>query len=86
MVAVGIGAGILIVILEVLYYKHKGMKKEERDVALKTATLWKERVDKARENTGSVVFTGWNGTENHRNGIVAEKTNPVFESDETVNT
>ena len=32
MVAAGIGAGIVIVILEVLYYKHKGWRKHQKKV------------------------------------------------------
>jgi len=54
MVAGGIGAGIVIVILEVLYYKHKGWRKQQKKVLKKTTEQWQEHVqDKKNERQNS---------------------------------
>ena len=44
MVAGGIGAGILIVMLEVLYYKQKGWRKQQREVLKRTTKHWQDKV------------------------------------------
>ena len=48
MVAGGIGAGIVIVILEVLYYKHKGWRKQQQKVLKKTTEQWQEHVQERK--------------------------------------
>eukprot|EP00111_Clytia_hemisphaerica_P019907 TCONS_00058710-protein len=52
MVAAGIGAGIVIVILEVLYYKHKGWRKQQQKVIKKTTEQWQEHVQERKHQTG----------------------------------
>lgn len=81
MVAVGIGAGIIIVIVEVIYYRRKGMRKEERELAAKYCEHWKARTKEGKKNRHrlSVVFTGTNGFE--KNGVNGTHHNPVFEPD-----
>jgi len=50
MVAAGIGAGIVIVILEVLYYKHKGWRKQQQKVIKKTTEQWQEHVQERKQD------------------------------------
>lgn len=49
MVAAGIGAGIVIVIIEVLYYKHKGWRKQQQKVIKKTTEQWQEHVNERKQ-------------------------------------
>ncbi len=84
MVAVGIGAGIIIVILEVVYYRRKGMRKEERELAAKYCEQWKTQTDegkKKKKGKLSVVFTGVHGYEMNGNGTKAAQTNQSYEPD-----
>ena len=76
MVAAGIGAGIIIVILEVLYYKHKGWRKQQEKVMKKTTDQWVEHVQD-RKNVRNDVSTKQNGTSNG-SGL----NNPVYENGE----
>ena len=73
MVGVGIGAGVIIVIIEVIYYRRKGMRKEQRNIAVKCAEQWKATTAEAKRKKAkehSVIFTGMNGIEmngHHKN-------------------
>ena len=73
MVAVGVGAGIIIVFMEVVYYRRKGIRKEQMSVAKKCAEQWKATTAEAKFNRTkehSVSFAGVNGIEmngNHNN-------------------
>lgn len=55
MVAGGIGAGIIIVILEVLYYKQKGWRKQQQKVLEKTAQHWQEKVKQRKSIMGNTL-------------------------------
>ena len=44
MVAAGIGAGIVIIILEILYHKHRGWKEEQKELAKKTTDKWRANI------------------------------------------
>ena len=60
MVAAGIGAGIVIIILEILYHKHRGWKEEQKEIAKRTTDKWranimmmkKERTSNGRQPNG----------------------------------
>lgn len=60
MVAAGIGAGVVIIILEILYHKHRGWKEEQKEIAKKTTDKWranilmmkKERATNGRQPNG----------------------------------
>lgn len=82
MVGVGIGAGIIIVILEVVYYRRKGMRKEQKDLVARCAEQWKHTTaegKKKNKSKESVVFTGMNGFE--LNGFNDHRNNMGFEPD-----
>lgn len=44
MVAAGIGAGVVIIILEILYHKHRGWKEEQKEIAKKTTDKWRANI------------------------------------------
>ena len=74
MVAVGIGAGIIIVVMEVVYYRRKGIRKEHMSIAEKCADKWKATTAEAKikriTKQHSVNINGVNGIEmngNHSN-------------------
>lgn len=92
MVAGGIGAGIVIVILEVLYYKHKGWRKQQQKVLKKTTDVWQgkvqekrnERGDDGRPENGSMDNNGTssNGETTIRNGHASTGLrNPTYKDD-----
>lgn len=64
MVAAGIGAGIVIVVLEVLYYKQKGWRKEQRKMVQKTADIWQGRVQERKQHNQAISHTVSNGNAN----------------------
>jgi len=80
MVAIGVGAGIIIVLVEVVYYRRKGMRREQMSLAAKCAEQWKATTVEARNMKAkkhSVMFPGVNGIEmngnhNHNVGYEAE--------------
>lgn len=75
MVGVGIGAGVIIVVMEVIYYRRKGSRKDKGKIARKFAFDAKNGADQIKASPVEVkrktvkerrvVFTGIN----HRNGI-----------------
>ena len=73
MVAVGVGAGIIIVLVEVVYYRRKGMRREQMSLAAKCAEQWKATTVEGKNMKAkkhSVMFSGVNGIEmngNHHN-------------------
>ena len=82
MVLAGIGAGIIIIILEILYHKHRGWRADQRDLAKKTTELWKNNVKMTRAERSHVEER--NGVNGKQNGHVANetsRTNPVFVTD-----
>ena len=84
MVAVGIGAGVIIVLMEVVYYRRKGMRREQMNIAAKCAEQWKATTTMGKEKRlkeHNISFKGVNGIEmnGHHN-------NTGFDSDNgTVN-
>ena len=57
MVLAGIGAGVLIIILEIIYHKQRGWRADQRDLAKRTTEVWKNNVTMTK-----------NGLSNHANG------------------
>ncbi|XP_057314813.1 glutamate receptor ionotropic, NMDA 1-like [Hydractinia symbiolongicarpus] len=94
MVAAGIGAGIIIVILEVLYYKHKGWRKQQQKILKKTTEQWQEHVqDRKNRFDNSYQMNSRNGSTNEnnstqvngnleKNGNSVSHQNPVYETAE----
>ena len=96
MVAAGIGAGIVIVIFEVLYYKHKGWRKQQQKILKKSTDQWQECVQKRKNIPASDRFnsmnlrdvnavekgTQLNGISNHdENEVVTGVRNLTFENE-----
>ena len=97
MVAAGIGAGIVIVVIEVLYYKHKGWRKQQQKVIKKTTEQWQEHVNerkqvdqegrarsRARGEEEDQPKESSNGIEHHLNGgtKVTGFKNPIYSKDD----
>ncbi|XP_065058680.1 glutamate receptor ionotropic, NMDA 1-like [Rhopilema esculentum] len=87
MVGVGIAAGVIIVIFEVIYYRRKGMRKEQKDLVAKCAEQWKasaveaKKVKKMRTSAFSGIngINGINGFE--LNGVNGKRKNNGYEPD-----
>lgn len=95
MVAAGIGAGIIIVILEVLYYKQKGWRKDQKKVVKKTADIWQGHVQERKQQRQAAFQQGsngvatengntMNGNANHNKSDGANgEPNPIYSNDHT---
>ncbi|CAB3983880.1 glutamate receptor ionotropic, NMDA 1-like, partial [Paramuricea clavata] len=82
MVLAGIGAGIIIIILEIFYHKHRGWRAEQRDLAKKTTEVWRSNVLLTKRGQDHVIES--NGVNGKQNGHVTHevaRTNPVFVTD-----
>ena len=76
MVAAGIGAGIIIIILEILYHKHRGWKEDQKEIAKKTTEKWRANImlkKKDRQQPNGVMERS-NGSQ--PDGIA--RRNPIF--------
>ncbi|EDO35545.1 predicted protein [Nematostella vectensis] len=78
MVAAGIGAGIVIIILEILYHKHRGWKEEQKELAKKTTDKWRANIlmmkkDRSNHQPNGMMGDGRNGD---GNGIA--RRNPIY--------
>ena len=83
MVLAGIGAGIIIIILEILYHKHRGWRADQKDLAKKTTELWKSNVQVTKaERTHEKEKNGMNGSQNGHVTQETARTNPVFVNDD----
>lgn len=82
MVLAGIGAGIIIILLEILYHKHRGWRQDQRSLAKKTTEVWKNNVRKTKGERYQVsVGNRVNGQHNGRITHECARTNPVFLND-----
>jgi hypothetical protein len=83
MVLAGIGAGVIIIILEILYHKHRGWRADQRALAKKTTEVWKSNVMMAKSDREShkKERNGVNGKQNGYLTHEAARTNPVFVTD-----
>ncbi|XP_028412398.1 glutamate receptor ionotropic, NMDA 1-like isoform X2 [Dendronephthya gigantea] len=82
MVLAGIGAGVIIIILEILYHKHRGWRADQRDLAKKTTELWKSNVMMTKNGrTHAKESNGVNGEQNGHAVTESVRTNPVFVTD-----
>ena len=83
MVLAGIGAGVIIIILEVLYHKHRGWRADQRALAKKTTEVWKNNVIMAKDERESHAkeTNGVNGKQNGHVADEAARTNPAFITD-----
>ena len=84
MVGVGIGAGVIIVIFEVIYYRRKGMRKEQKDLVAKCAEQWKASAVEAKKvkKMRTSAFTEINGINGFElNGVNGKHKNNGYEPD-----
>ena len=79
MVLAGIGGGIIIIVLEIIYHKQRGWRADQRDLAKKTADVWKSNVQVTRNHVKET--NGVNGKENGHVTQEAARANPVFVTD-----
>ncbi|XP_031557000.1 glutamate receptor ionotropic, NMDA 1-like [Actinia tenebrosa] len=82
MVAAGIGAGIIIIILEILYHKHRGWKEEQKELAKKTTDKWRANIlmmkkDRTTTQTNGVTLEPRNG----QDGTGIARRNPIYSPD-----
>lgn len=86
MVAAGIGAGIVIIILEILYHKHRGWKEEQKELAKKTTDKWRANImmmKKERTTNGGQPVNGVLDSHSpHSDGIA--RRNPIYNVDNHV--
>ena len=86
MVAAGIGAGIVIIILEILYHKHRGWKEEQKELAKKTTDKWRANImmmKKERTTNGGQPVNGVLDSHSlHSDGIA--RRNPIYNADNHV--
>ena len=82
MVLAGIGAGIIIIILEIVYHKHRGWREEQRDLAKKTTEVWKNNVMITKNGRGIRQESRIPKREQNGNHVTQEtRINPIFVSD-----
>lgn len=82
MVAAGIGAGIIIIILEILYHKHRGWKEEQKELAKKTTDKWRANIlmmkrDRVTTQPNGVTTESRNG----QDGTGIARRNPIYSPD-----
>lgn len=86
MVAAGIGAGIVIIILEILYHKHRGWKEEQTELAKKTTDKWRANIMMIKKertaNGGQPVNGVLDSHSPHSDGIA--RRNPIYNADNHV--
>ena len=85
MVAAGIGAGVVIIILEILYHKHRGWKEEQKELAKKTTDKWRANIMmmKKERTTNGQQPNGVLGSHSpHTDGIA--RRNPIYNADNHV--
>ena len=82
MVIAGIGAGIIIIVLEIVYHKHRGWREDQRELAKKTTDVWKNNVIMTKNARNSNIES--NGTVLKQNGNEIRQTsriNPIYVGD-----
>lgn len=85
MVAAGIGAGVVIIILEILYHKHRGWKEEQKELAKKTTDKWRANIMmmKKERTTNGQQPNGVLGSHSpHTDGIA--RRNPIYNAENHV--
>lgn len=82
MVLAGIGGGIIIIVLEIIYHKQRGWRADQRDLAKKTTDVWKSNMRATKTERNNVKEpNGVNGKENGHVTQEAARSNPVFVTD-----
>ena len=86
MVAAGIGAGIVIIILEILYHKHRGWKEEQKELAKKTTDKWRANImmikkDKTKGQHPNGVLDG-----SHAGADGISRRNPLYNPENHIDT
>ena len=82
MVLAGIGAGIIIIVLEIVYHKHRGWREDQRELAKKTTDVWKNNVIMTKNARNNNIES--NGTVPKQNGNDIRQTsriNPIYVGD-----
>lgn len=80
MVAAGIGAGIVIIILEILYHKHRGWKEEQKELAKKTTDKWRANIMMIKRDKAKSKAKFPNGVLDsaHTEGDGISRRNPIY--------
>lgn len=77
MVAAGIGAGIIIIILEILYHKHRGWKEEQKELAKKTTDKWRANIMMLKRDRSNNQTNGVNNSDG-QDGVGISRRNPIY--------
>lgn len=78
MVAAGIGAGVIIIILEILYHKHRGWKEEQKDLAKKTTDKWRANIMLMKRDRSTKQPNGVGNSQENNDGVGISRRNPIY--------
>jgi hypothetical protein len=83
MVAAGIGAGIIIIVLEILYHKHRGWKEEQKELAKKTTDKWRANILMMKRDRTTPQPNGITSEPrtNGQDGSGIARRNPIYSPD-----